>query len=338
MLGFCLIFQQLTILVFLSLSFSMFSKIQVSLRIIYQEKKMKHWISALRPRTLFLAIATALCGNGLAYSSGKFSRTVFFLTLAIAVILQFLANLANDLGDYQHGTDTTGERLGPTRTVQSGAITPRQMKTGIGVCVGLAMAVGLGLIYVALQFMNPLYMILFVSLGGLSIVAAIKYTAGDNPYGYKALGDIFSFLFFGLVAVVGTYFLHVHALDFKPWLPAIGLGFLTAAVLNVNNMRDRANDLKSGKITLAIKLGYMGTKHYHAFLTIATLVCFVIYNICYTSEWYQWLYLILFAPLLRILINIYRNKDDKALDPYLKYTSMCTFFLSLAFVFCINMK
>lgn len=299
-------------------------------------KTTNHWISALRPRTLFLAVAVALCGNGLAYNSGKFSYAVFFLTLAIAIILQLLSNLANDLGDYQHGTDTTGERLGPTRTVQSGAISPQQMKKAIFICCGIAAIVGLALIYMALQFMNPLYMLLFIILGILCIIAAIKYTSGDNPYGYKAMGDIFSFTFFGLVAVVGTYFLHVHAIDCKPWMPAIGLGLLTAAVLNVNNMRDRQNDMKSGKITLAIKFGYMGAKHYHSFLTIGALICFIAYNILYTSEWYHWAYLLVFIPLFKILANIYKTKDDKALDPYLKYTSMSTFVLSLIFVICIN--
>ncbi len=305
--------------------------------------KLNHWVSALRPRTLFLAAATALCGSGLAYNTdtfsavgNKFSFAVFILTIAIAIILQLLSNLANDLGDYQHGTDTTGERLGPTRTVQSGAISPKEMKMGILFTIIIASIVGLALIYLALQFMNPIYMILFVLLGGASIVAAIKYTSGDNPYGYKALGDIFSFIFFGLVAVVGTYFLHTHTLEFKPWLPAIGLGLLTAAVLNVNNMRDRANDENSGKITLAIKFGYQGAKHYHAFLTLGAFLCFVLYNIIYTSEWHHWIYLILFIPLFKILISIYKNREDKALDPYLKYTSMSTFFLSLGFIICIN--
>lgn len=298
---------------------------------------MKHWISALRPRTLFLAAATALSGSGIAYSTGKFSIAVFVLTIAIAIILQLLSNMANDLGDYQQGTDITGERVGPTRTVQSGAITPKEMKRGIYVAIAIAMFVGLGLILIALQFMNPIYIFGFIALGAASIVAAVKYTAGKNPYGYKGLGDIFSFIFFGLVAVVGTYFLHTHTLDFQPWLPAIGLGLLTVAVLNVNNMRDRDNDKKSGKITIAIKLGYMGAKHYHAFLTIGALACFLIYNILYANLWYHYIYLIVFLAFFKILSNIYTIKENRLLDPYLKYTSMCTFVLSLCFVICINL-
>ncbi len=305
--------------------------------------KTKDWISALRPRTLFLAAATALAGNGIAAqalegSSGQtFSLTVLVLTIAIATILQLLSNMANDLGDYQQGTDITGERVGPTRTVQSGAITPQQMKQGIYLAVLIAMVVGLGLILVALQFMNPLKIAIFIALGGASIVAAIKYTSGKNPYGYKGLGDLFSFIFFGLVAVVGTYFLHTHSLDFRPWLPAIGLGLLTVAVLNVNNMRDRDNDLKSGKITVAIKLGYQGAKHYHAFLTIGALACFLIYNILYANLWYNYIYLIVFLAFFKMLINIYKIKENRLLDPYLKFTSMGTFVLSLLFVIFTNL-
>lgn len=305
--------------------------------------KTKDWISALRPRTLFLAAATALAGNGIAAqalvgNSGQtFSLTVLVLTIAIATILQLLSNMANDLGDYQQGTDITGERVGPTRTVQSGAITPQQMKQGIYLAVLIAMVVGLGLILVALQFMNPLKIAIFIGLGGASIVAAIKYTSGKNPYGYKGLGDLFSFIFFGLVAVVGTYFLQTQSLDFRPWLPAIGLGLLTVAVLNVNNMRDRDNDLKSGKITIAIKLGYQGAKHYHAFLTIGALACFLIYNILYANLWYNYIYLIVFLAFFKMLINIYNIKENRLLDPYLKFTSMGTFVLSLLFVIFTNL-
>lgn len=304
----------------------------------------KDWISALRPRTLFLAVATALAGNGIALhpvviSSGIHPPfwIVCALTIGIAIILQLLSNMANDLGDYQQGTDITGERIGPTRTVQSGAITPKQMKQGIMIAIVVAMIVGLGLILIALQFMNPLTIAAFIVLGAACIVAAIKYTAGKNPYGYKGLGDIFSFIFFGLVSVIGTYYLQTQWLDFRPMLPAIGLGLLTVAVLNVNNMRDRDNDLKSGKITIAIKLGYMGAKHYHAFLTIGALICFVLYNILYANLWYHYIYLIVFLAFFKMLYNIYRIKDNRLLDPYLKFTSMGTFALSLLFVIFTNL-
>lgn len=296
------------------------------------------WISALRPRTLFLAVATSFCGSGIAYSTGRFSMSVFILTALTATVLQLLSNLANDLGDYQHGTDISGERVGPKRTVQSGAITPQLMKRAIAISVVLAMAVGGLLIYEALQFMSVGIVILFIVLGFLSIVAAIKYTAGHNPYGYKGLGDIFSFVFFGLVSVVGTYFLHTHQLDFQPWLPAIGMGLFTVAVLNINNMRDMDNDKKSGKITVAIRLGLKNAKIYHAVLTFGGIFCFIAYSIIYATEWYQYLYVITFMLFLKILANIFTTKENRLLDPYLKYTSMASFILAIAFVLCINLR
>ncbi|MFT3992876.1 MAG: 1,4-dihydroxy-2-naphthoate octaprenyltransferase [Dysgonomonas sp.] len=295
------------------------------------------WISALRPRTLFLAIATALCGSSIAYSIGKFSFPVFILTLLIATILQLLSNLANDLGDYEQGTDITGERVGPKRAVQSGAITPKQMKQAIYITIGIACVVGLLLIYEALQFMNLLYIIIFIGLGLIAIIAAIKYTSGKNPYGYKGLGDIFSFIFFGPVPVVGTYFLHSHSIDFRAWLPAIGLGLLSAAVLNINNMRDIDNDKKSRKMTIPVRIGIQNAKRYHTFLTLGAFLCFTGYGILYLNHWYQFTFLIVFILFGKILINIFKNKESKLLDPYLKFTSMGAFLLSLIFSICINL-
>lgn len=297
----------------------------------------KSWISALRPRTLFLAAATTLCGSAIAYSTNRFSVAVFILTLLIAIVLQLLSNLANDLGDYQHGTDITGERVGPKRTVQSGAITPQQMKAAIKLTISVAAVIGVLLIYVALQFMNIKYVVGFLILGMACIIAAIKYTAGSNPYGYKGLGDLFSFIFFGPVAVVGTYFLHTHSFDFMPWLPAIGLGLLTAAVLNINNMRDLDNDKKSGKITIPVRIGLKNAKRYHAFLTFGGIFCFILYSIIYSHHWYQFLYMVNFLLFIKILINIYNTKDNRLLDPYLKQTSLSTFILSICFSICINL-
>lgn len=298
---------------------------------------LKHWISALRPRTLFLAVASTICANGMAYGTGRFSISICILTVLTATFLQLLSNLANDLGDYQHGTDITGQRVGPTRTVQSGAITPHQMKIAITAAVFCSMLIGAALIYEASQFMNIYYMVLFLFLGAAAIWAAIKYTAGNNPYGYKGFGDIFSFIFFGPVAVVGTFFLHVHKMTFEPWLPAIGLGLFTAAVLNVNNMRDMENDRNSGKITLVIHLGIAKAKLYHAFLSIGGIVCFIVYSLIYSNQWYNYLYMVFFIPFLIILRNIYKTEDSKLLDPYLKFTSLSAFILSVAFAVCINL-
>ena len=245
--------------------------------------------------------------------------------------------MANDLGDYQQGTDITGERIGPQRTVQSGAISPEEMTKAIKIAIACAIVIGILLVYVALQFMAWQYILLFLGLGLGSIVAAIKYTAGKNPYGYKGLGDIFSFIFFGLVSVVGTYFLHTHAIDFKPWLPAIALGLLTAAVLNLNNMRDIDNDRKSGKITIPVRIGIKNAKIYHALLIIGAFVSLTAYSILYSTHWYQYMYLLSFLVFFKLLINIIKIKENRLLDPYLKYTSMGTFILSVCFCICINL-
>lgn len=298
--------------------------------------RIKAWISAFRPRTLFLALGTTICGSGLALSVGHYNWVVFILTTLTAILLQLLSNIANDLGDYQHGTDITGNRVGPERAVQSGAITPRQMKKAIYIVIALSMFCGLLLIYMALQFMNILYILLFIFLGGVSIIAAIKYTSGKNPYGYRGLGDIFAFLFFGPVPVIGTYFLQTHILDFRPVLPAIGLGLLSSAVLNINNMRDMENDRESEKITLPIRIGIAGAKYYQLLLYFGMFVCFIVYGIIYLHEWYQYLYFIMFIPFAKIMNDIFRIKENRLLDPFLKYTSMSTFFLSLAFSVCIN--
>lgn len=298
---------------------------------------IKTWISALRPRTLFLAVATTICGNAIAYTTGYFSTNVCVLTMLTATLLQLLSNLANDLGDFQHGTDITGGRVGPTRTVQSGAITPSQMKRAIVIAIILSGIVGTYLIYIASQFMPAIYILAFFILGGASIVAAIKYTAGDNPYGYKGLGDIFSFIFFGLVATIGTFYLNVHHLTFQPWLPAIGMGLFTAAVLNINNMRDMENDLVSRKLTLAIRFGRKGSRIYHSTLTIIGVLCFIIYSCLYSQQWYQYLYMVFFIPFFLILGKILSTKKDAELDPYLKYTSMSAFVLAVAFAVTINL-
>lgn len=296
----------------------------------------KAWLSAIRPRTLFLSAATTICGSAVAHSTGAFSWWIAILTLVTASVLQLLSNLSNDLGDFQHGTDTTGERVGPKRAVQSGAITESEMKKGIAVALLASSVVGVTLIYEAAQFMSLWHILLFLALGLLSIVAAITYTAGKHPYGYVGLGDIFSFIFFGLVSVVGTYFLHTHALDFRPWLPAIGMGCFTVLVLNINNMRDIENDLKSGKITIAARLGYSKARYYHALVSFLGMACFALYSVIYLRDWYQSLYLLASLLFVRILVAIFKTEEKRLLDPFLKTTSIAALVFSIAFALFVN--
>lgn len=293
---------------------------------------VKAWLSATRPRTLFLAMATTLTGTAVAMHEGYFSWTIAILTLLTATSLQLLSNLANDLGDYQHGTDTTGQRVGPRRALQSGSIQLQEMQRGIGIAIFVSCVVGSLLMYQVMLFVEWWHIAILAVFGLLSVVAAITYTAGKHPYGYIGLGDLFSFVFFGLVAVIGTYFLHSHQLTFRPVLPAIGMGCFTVLVLNINNMRDIDNDIRSGKITIAARLGFRRAKIYHTIVLAVALLCFVGYSALYATNWSGWLHTIAFVPQVVIVLQIWRTREKQNLDRFLKLTSLSTFLLSLLFL------
>lgn len=289
---------------------------------------MKHWIHAFRLRTLPLALSSILVGSALAYQQGAFSWSVFVLALLTATLLQVLSNLANDIGDHQHGTDNA-DRVGPQRAVQSGAISPAAMKRAMVICAVLAFASGLGLIITA--FGTTLKTLAFLLIGLAAIGAAVKYTFGKNPYGYAGLGDLSVFLFFGVVGIVGTYYLFTHSLHIITVRPLFIFGLLSVAVLNVNNMRDIENDRASGKRTLVVRLGLKNALHYHAILT--TIPFFLLFNLgsgAFESPW-RWLALLGFIP---IIIHSYRiqSEDGKIpLDPELKRVALGTFSTALLF-------
>ena len=298
---------------------------------------IKQWISAFRLRTLFLAVATVILGSGLAFHEGKFSLAVFFIALLLALSIQILANLANDLGDYLKGTDTTGKRQGPTRSLQGGAVSVREMKSAIIVFVVICLTSGIALVAGAYPYINRSNAVILLVVGALCILAALFYTMGRNAYGYRGLGDLFAFFFFGPVPVIGTYFLHTYIMDFKPLLPAIGLGIISTMILNINNMRDLDNDRSSGKLTVAAKLGLPKSKMYHTFLTFASFFSFLSFNNIYEpSPWYKYVYLLFFLLLFRILTHIQRKKGSD-LDPYLKPTSLSGFLIAVSFAICINL-
>ena len=295
------------------------------------------WISAFRLRTLFLAVATVVLGSALAWHERSFSTTIFLLSLLLAVAIQILANLANDLGDFQKGTDTTGRRQGPTRALQSGKISQKEMKGAVVLFTILCLVTGLALIWSATPFGDASSAWVMLVLGAGSILAALFYTMGKHAYGYRGWGDLFAFLFFGPVPVIGTWFLHTHIIGWQPVLPAIGLGLISTMILNINNMRDIENDKASGKITLAVKLGLPSAKVYHILMTLISFACFAGYNILFeAAPWYRYAYLLFFLLLLKIVIDI-RHKEGQALDPYLKRTSLSGFLLALGFALCINL-
>ena len=227
------------------------------------KESLQIWLDAARPKTLPLALVSILTGSALAYSAGHFSLPVAIMAFLCATLLQILSNLANDYGDAVKGTDND-ERLGPQRAMQSGAVSAKQMKKAILFNIILTAIAGLTLVFYALDSFESI--LTFLGLGVLAIIAAIAYTMGSKPYGYVGLGDLSVFLFFGLLGVTGTYFLHTGHVDGLLFLPALGCGLLAVAVLNVNNMRDIENDSKCGKRTMAVRLGQRNAKFYHFFL------------------------------------------------------------------------
>ena len=294
------------------------------------------WISAFRLRTLFLAASTVILGSGLALHEGMFSWVTFVFALILALSAQILSNLANDLGDYQKGTDITGNRKGPVRAVQSGRITAEQMKRGVAIVAAWVAVVGLMLVLSTARMIGWKSVVIMLVVGLLCILAAVCYTLGKHAYGYRGWGDFFAFLFFGPVPVIGTYFLHVHSFDFQPVLPSIGSGLISAMILNINNMRDIDNDRAAGKVTLAAKLGLQNAKIYHTLLTCLMCACFFTYSLLYASTpWYRYLYVLVFVFPMKILAEIYQ-KSGKDLDSYLKQTSLFSFLLAIVFTLCIN--
>ena len=220
------------------------------------------------------------------------------MALLTTLGFQILSNFANDYGDGVKGTDNE-DRIGPERAVQSGAISPKQMRTAIIASSIITFLIAILLIFIAFGKDDFLNLIVFFCLGIASIAAAIKYTVGKKAYGYSGFGDLFVFLFFGLVSVIGSYYLYSKQLSITLILPAFSVGFLSIGVLNLNNMRDRASDIKSGKKTLVVKMGSESAKFYHYYLLITAFLFAILYTVVHYNSPYQFLFLITFFPILK---------------------------------------
>lgn len=291
---------------------------------------VKAWISAFRPRTLPLALSCIGMGGFMAAANNVFNGTIVALCVLTTLFLQILSNLANDYGDSKHGADSV-HREGPMRAVQAGHIKAEHMKKGMVVFSLLSLVSGLALLWVAFGTDGLLLALLFLGLGLASIWAAINYTAGSNPYGYAGLGDVFVFIFFGLVGVLGTYFLQAQTMEAIVILPAMVCGFFATAVLNVNNIRDINSDLLAGKHSIPVRLGPKRARLYHLFLLAAgTLSAFAYVVINFYSLWQ--LLFILALPLVIVNgVNVWRKQTSKELDPYLKQMAITTLLFVLLF-------
>ncbi len=291
-------------------------------------KKLRVWISAFRLRTLPLALSCSVMGSFLAYANHNFHWEILVLAVLTTLFLQILSNLANDYGDTVHGVDNEN-RLGPKRVTQSGKVTAGEMRIAIGIFSFLSLVSGSWLIFTGLQ--DAKQIILFFILGVAAILAAIKYTIGKNPYGYAGLGDLFVFIFFGLVGVTGTYYLHTHEFSLWTLLPATSIGLLSSGVLNLNNMRDIENDAKSGKQTLVVRLGSQKAKTYHTTLLVLAMILSVVYIIRFNHSPWQWIFLITFPLFLRNIRVVIMNHKPHELNNELKRLSLSTFVFTFVF-------
>lgn len=291
------------------------------------------WVKAARLRTLPLAFSSIIMGTALAIKSDAFNIGILIFALLTTLLLQVLSNFANDYGDAVSGKDNE-HRIGPDRMVSKGFIKPELMKKAMFFTAILAFISGLELLFIAFGF-NIVLLIIFIIIGIASIFAAINYTVGKNPYGYMGLGDLFVFIFFGLVGVKGTYFLYTNQIDLPMFLPAISIGLLSAAVLNFNNMRDIENDKATRKNTLVVKIGLQSAKTYQGFVIIFSILLLIIYSLLNNFSTHQYLYLLVAPYFMHIVKQMLKVHQPIMMDAFLKKTAISTFVLSVLFLLSI---
>jgi len=291
---------------------------------------VKAWLNAARLRTLPLSISGILVGTALAAYHGITNSTIFILAILTTIGLQVTSNFANDYGDGVKGTDGD-DRLGPKRALQSGLLTASQLKSGIYISIIVNVILIVALIVTSFGLENMLYPLVFLILGAFAIWAAIKYTVGKSAYGYNGLGDVFVFIFFGLVSVLGSMFLYLKAISFMTFLPAISIGLLSVGVLNLNNMRDIKSDAAVGKNTLVVKMGLSKAKRYHYTLLIISFLCLFCFLLTTNGSQLRYVsltgYLFVFIHLRKVVVT----NNEAELDPELKILALSTFFIALLF-------
>lgn len=295
--------------------------------------KTKAWIKAIRIRTLPLSVAGILMGSFIAYGHGYWDNLIFWLAIATTLFFQILSNLANDFGDSKKGADNES-RVGPMRAIQSGVVSSKEMLIAIVICSLFSLFSALLLIYFGVRGMGATVWLSYLVLAVLCIVAAITYTVGKKAYGYSGWGDVMVFLFFGVVSVVGVYPLFSKVLDLTLLLPAVTIGLLSVAVLNLNNMRDQINDAAVGKQTLVVKWGFKKSKKYHILLILVSFMSLTVFLVL--EEWYLSLFsLFPFLVLFKHMFLVWKTEEPVDLDPELKKVALSTFFISVLFLITI---
>lgn len=291
---------------------------------------IKTLYQSARVRSLPLSVSGIVMGSALAFSKDAFKWEIFVWALLSAVLLQIVSDYANDYGDNQKGVDNDN-RIGPKRAIQSGNMTPSELKKVVIGASILAFISILLLIWVAFGSENFVYSVFFLLLGGAAVISAIKYTVGKSAYGYLGLGDVFVFIFFGIVSVVGGYFLYKHEIEWKIFLPAISVGMLSVGVLNLNNLRDIINDRAMKKRTIPVLIGEELARYYHYILILMPMCLLLLYSLLTFQFGWKILYIIGFIPLIFHLLFIKRNQSPKGYDSQLKVVALSTFFISVLF-------
>ncbi|WP_373398169.1 1,4-dihydroxy-2-naphthoate polyprenyltransferase [Algoriphagus halophilus] len=284
------------------------------------QTKKEAWLHAVRLRTLPLALASIFAGSIIAEYMEVFRWEIFVLASFTTIFLQILSNLANDYGDTVNGADHH-ERQGPVRAVQSGIISLAEMKTAMYLFGVLSLLSGLLLLFFAVQSWTLFFV--FLGLGLASIWAAISYTSGSKPYGYLGLGDISVFLFFGLLGVIGTYFLHSINFDAHSIWIGLSLGFFSTTVLNINNIRDIESDQKAGKKSIPVRIGRKAAVIYNWVLIIAGYISLLGFCIS-TNSWGSCLAFVAFPLMFKIGMNVASAKSSEETDPNLKKMALGT--------------
>jgi 1,4-dihydroxy-2-naphthoate octaprenyltransferase len=306
---------------------------------------MSDWIKAARLRTLPLSLSGIIMGAFIAKwrlygEGGIWDWKIFALALLVTLLYQVLSNYANDYGDGVKGTDAKRINEAEARAVASGRITAKQMKNAVILFSVLSFVATVALLYVAFvpNFMNEFY--IFIGLGVACILAAIGYTVGKKPYGYMGLGDLFVFIFFGLVSVCGSYFLFTKTFSWDMLLPGTAVGMMSMAVLNLNNMRDIESDRLSGKNSFALRIGFKSAMIYEMILLQLPLVLILIFlglnGFIQAQNYYVFIVMILLIPFAKLRRKIMSVKEPKELDPFLKQVGILTFTMAVLTAIGLN--
>jgi len=292
--------------------------------------EIKSWIHAARLRTLPLSLSGIIVGSFVAYKQGFWDVYIFTLAILTTLFLQILSNFANDLGDSFKGADNES-RVGPVRAVQSGKITQKGMAIGTVIISLLSLTTAIPLIIIGTDGMPPSVLWVYIILAVLSVLAAVTYTIGKKAYGYNGMGDVMVFIFFGLVSVLGVYSLYSKQFDWSLMGLAFGIGMLSIAVLNLNNMRDHENDRLVNKRTIVVSMGFERAKLYHTFLIIASFIG-ILFFIIVNEWWWGLISLLPYFILIKHLIKVWKTVVPQTLDPELKKVALSTFAISILFL------